>query len=376
MPLILAGTAPDVYSGYDPARTVAGGYNLDLTPHLKQLNVDTGVFDAGQFAQYVYGGKVYGLPAELATSALAINLGTLDGLGLPYPDPQWDYGAAARFWESATVRSGAPGKQQTGYVYWGQYAAWLPGDFYLRGFGASAVTTEYGTTCGLATPAALQFANWWFPLVQKGAVLWSGAAPHWPTNVVSNFAGSWQLPTYAALGSVKWSFWPQPAWPTGTSAYAGGDYYAVPSTTRHPAHAAAFAVWLTTDTQWQHRLMALQLVVPASSQLWGAWVETVQAIAPPLKGKNVQAFMTAAQLGRAFDDPQFGYDSAAAYALIAKDVPRIAAGRLDPTGGMTQAAQAVNALETGQALLAGTRANLAQAFPTAGPAVAPVVTGI
>lgn len=32
VPLILAGTAPDVYSGHDPARTVAAGYNLDLTP--------------------------------------------------------------------------------------------------------------------------------------------------------------------------------------------------------------------------------------------------------------------------------------------------------------------------------------------------------
>lgn len=231
------------------------------------------------------------------------------------------------------------------------------------------VTSEYGTTCGRATPAALRFANGWFPLVEQGAVVWSGAAPRWPTNVVSNFAGRWQLPAYAALGSVQWSFWPQPAWPTGTPAYAGRHFYAVPRTSRHPQHAAAFAVWLTTDTAWQHSLMALQLVVPPSSRLWGAWVETVPAIAPPLKGKTVQAFMTAAQLGRAFDDPQFGYDSAAAYALIARSVPQIATGKRDPTAAMTQAAQAVNALESGQAPLAEKRSALARDFPGAGPAV-------
>ena len=48
---------------------------------------------------------MFALPAELSTSAAAINEATLDGLGLPYPDPQWDAAAAGHFWQGATRRA-------------------------------------------------------------------------------------------------------------------------------------------------------------------------------------------------------------------------------------------------------------------------------
>jgi len=378
IPLIIAGTAPDVYSGFGPTKMIEGGYNLDLTSYLKDQNVDTSVWDAGQFEKYVRDGHVWALPAELSTSAVAINEGMLDSAGLAYPDPQWDYTAAAALWAAVTTKTADAAKNVTGFVYWGQKASWLPGDFYLRGWGASAAQSNYSALCGLASPAALTFANWWFPQAQRGSVVWNGTAPSWPQQVACGFAGSWTLPTYADLTSVKWDFWPQPAWPTGTSSYAGNDYYAVSATTKHADLAAALAIWLTTDVQWQHRMIALQLVVPPSSKLWPIWEQVVKTVAPPLAGKNIAAFMTAPLQGRAFNHPAFAYASDSAYNLIGNYLPQIITGKLDPTGAMTQAAQAVNAFEAGQALTAADQAKIASsnAFPTQGPAIASVVPGI
>ena len=109
---------------------------------------------------------------------------------------------------------------------------------------------------------------------------------------------------------------PQPRWPTGTSAYAGNDYYAVSRTTKQPDLAAAFAIWLTTSPEWQRSLMGLQLVVPPSSALWTEWAQVVKAVAPPLQGKNVGAFTVAASQNRAFNHPAFAYASDAAYNTI------------------------------------------------------------
>jgi len=376
IPLIVAGAAPDVYSGYGPTKMIEGGYNLDLSPYLKEQNVDTSVWDAGQYQKYVRNGSVWALPAELSTSAVAVNEEMLDNAGLAYPDPAWDYTAAAALWRQTTVHTATAAKDVTGFVFWGQKASWLPGDFYLRGWGASAAQSNFSALSGLDSAAAKTFAQWWYPLCQDGVIAWNGVAPSWPKQVACGFAGSWQLPAFAAQTSVKWDFWPQPAWPTGTSSYAGNDYYAVSSTTAAPALAAAFAIWLTTDIQWQHSLMALQLVVPPSSKLWSAWVEVIGAVAPPLKAKNIQAFMTAPLQGRAFNHPAFAYDSDSAYALMSKYMPQIVAGKLDPIGGVTGAAQAVNAFEAAAAAEAAAVTSESKAFPATGHPIAAVATGV
>ncbi len=345
---IIAGSGPDVYSGFTPTPMIEGGYNLNLLPYLKLHAVDTTLFDAGQYAKYVSeSGEVFALPAELSTSAVPVNLGVLDALGLPYPDPEWTYQQAATLWSATTVRSTAPGKRRYGFQFWGQKARGLPGDYYLRGWGASAAMRNYSAHCGLSTPEALTFAQWWYPLVVDG-VMMQGGSPLTFTNQqsVSGFAGSWQLPTYAGLRSFKWDFWPQPRWPTGTSSYAGNDYYAVNANTRHPTEAAAFIVWLTTSTDWQRAMMRLQLVIPPTRPFWAEWVDFVRSVAPPLASKRLEAFMVAPMAGRAFNHPAFAYDSNDAYAVIGTYTSQIVAGKLDAVAGFREAARAVDAFET------------------------------
>jgi hypothetical protein len=343
---ILAGAGPDVYSGFGPTKMIEGGYNLDLAPFLREYNVDTSQFDAGQYAKYVTNNGVFALPAELSTSAVAVNLTALDQMGLSYPAAQWDYQAAEKLWRSVARPSSVPNKSVVGFAFWGQKASWLAGDFYLRGWGASAAAGNYSSKSGLDTPEALRFANWWFPLAQDGVISWLGVAPPWPQQVVCGFAGSWMLPQFATqYRGLKWDFWPQPIWPTGTSAYAGNDYYAVSVTTRYPQLAAEFAIWLTTSRAWQESMMRLQLVLPPTKSFWPEWAQFVGTVAPPLAVKNLGAFTTAALQGRAFNHPAFAYNSDGAYSTIGNYMPLIVARKLSPEEGMLQAAKAVNAFE-------------------------------
>ena len=177
-------------------------------------------------------------------------------------------------------------------------------------------------------------------------MVWLGAAPPWPQQLVCGFAGSWTLPQFATQRSVKWDFWPQPAWPTGTSAYGGNDYYAVPISSKHPAEAAEFMIWLTTSTVWQRTMMRLQLVLPPSRNLWPDWTTFVRSVAPSLASKNLEAFTTAAFAGRAFVHPAFAYFSDGAYGLIGNYLPQIQARKLSVEEGLAEATRAVNAFET------------------------------
>ena len=376
MGAIIAGAAPDVYSGYGPTKMIEGGYNLNLAPYLKTQNVDTSVFDQGEYVKFVRNDGVWALPAELSTSAVAVNLSMLDEIGLTYPDKEWDYQAAEKLWRGIARPSTTPANRRVGFVYWGQKAQWEPGDFFLRGWGASAASANFSDKSGLDSPEALAFAQWWFPLCQQGLIAWNGSAPSWPKQVGCGFAGSWQLPTFAQQTSVKWDFWPQPKWPTGTSAYAGNDYYAVSSTTKQPEMAAAFIIWLTTNVEWQRSMMQLQLVIPPNSKLWSEWVQIVKAVAPPLQTKNLEAFTVAALQGRAFNHPAFAYASDQAYKLISPFTTAMASGKMDPVAGYKQAADAINRFEAGQALTVAAAGTMAKRFPATGPAIASVQEGI
>ncbi len=342
---ILAGAGPDVYSGFAPAKMIEAKVNLDLAPYLRRFNVDTHTFDAGQFAKFTTNGGVYALPAELSTSAVVLNLSLLDQLGIPYPAGDWDYREAASLWRRTTKASNTASGRRVGFTFWGQKAAWLPGDFYWRGWGASVAQGGYTTKCALDSHEATAFAQWWYPLMHAGVVSWLGAAPPWPQQVACGFAGSWSLPMYAQQTSVKYDFWPQPRWPTGTTAYAGNDYYAVSRTTHQPELAASFAIWLATSKDWADSLTRMQLVLPPTRGSWEQWQAVVRAVAPPLAHKNLGAFTVAAMADRAFNHPAFAYLSDAAYGRIAPYTTRMAMRQISVPLGLQEATRAVDTFE-------------------------------
>lgn len=354
---ILAGKGPDVFSGFGPSKMIEGGLTLDLTPYLKEYGVDIAIFDRGQVGKYMPPqGGVYAVPAELSTTAVLVNVGLLNRLGIPRPSPVWGWTEAEAVWRKA---SGATAQgPRIGFSFWGHLGpkASIPGEYLWRGWGASYAEHPYAARCGLDSGAAQRMAEWLYPLLYAGVVRWgSGWSRSFPSErIVCSTAGSWTLPSLAtSLRGMEWDFWPSPAWPQGVTSFAGNDYYAVNAHTRHPQESAAFSLWLTTSDAWQRELVRLQLVIPPARHLWSTWAAHVQAVAPVFRGKNVAAFTHAALLGRAFNRPAFRYNSVGAYGLIAQQAALIASRRLSPSRGLASAVQVVNAFERTEGARAG-----------------------
>ena len=347
---IVAGSGPDVYSGFAPTNMIDAGYNLDLAPYLKQYNVDTSLFDAGQFGIYVKNGGVFALPAELSINAVPVNLTVVDALGLSEPGSDWTYQEAESLWRSVTQHGSKP---RIGHSVWGP-----PSEYMWQGWGASMAAGYWSDRCALDSAQASAFGEWFFPLVTAGVITTAGVTQ--PSSFLSGQVvcptwGSWMLPMAAtALQAVKWRFYPYPQWPKGSSSRTGQDYYAVSVNTKHPAEAAAFAIWLTTSKAWQESLIRLQLVIPPQKVYWADWARLVEALAPPLRGKNVQAFTAPALDNRGFSTPPFAYYSSSAYGLIGNYLGAIAAQKVSPPLGLHQASSAVNAFESQMANAAHT----------------------
>lgn len=370
---ILAGVGPDVYSGFGPTVLIEAGANLDLAPHLKQHNVDTALFDQGQFAIYQKNGGVFALPAELSINAVAVNLSVVDALGLPEPTDHWTYQEAQSLW-SAVARRGA--KPRFGHSVWGPPALYM-----WKGWGASIADGYWSPRCALGSAEAAAFGEWYYPLVRAGVI--AAAAPGEPSSFVNGGIvcptwGSWMLPQAAlSLGGLKWRFYPYPRWPQGSSSRTGQDYYAVNVHTKQPALAAEFAIWLTTSKAWSESLMRLQLVLPPQKAYWADWASLVEAVAPPLKGKNVQAFTAAALQNRGFSAQPFAVDSAAAYGVINQYAGRIVSGQLSPALGLREVANAVNRYEAARLAEAKVGNTLRKEFPTVnGTDIASVSPGL
>jgi ABC-type glycerol-3-phosphate transport system substrate-binding protein len=365
---ILSGTAPDVFSGFGPENLVENGYLLDLTASLRAANFDLSVFDKAQVDHYHRGTGLYALPAELSTTALAVNLDILDQLGLAYPDPHWDFQQASDLWVRSTVRG-----KRVGATFWSEGGN-CPGNYYWQGWSTDLVDAADPARCIADRQPSLAFADWFYDLYSAGAAAFSGDFATGRATCATT--GSWTLPTAATQWrAIKYDFYPYPSWPSGQTAYAGRDYYAVPINAPHPEEAATFLIWLMS-VEWQRTMMQLQLVIPSIRTLWQEWATVVRQVAPPLAKKNLEAFTAAAFVNRAFTKTAFAYASDRAYGLLFGWTQKISTRQIDVRGGLTQGAAQVNAFEQSMATQARRLVDATRRFPTAGPAMAAVPTGI
>lgn len=370
---ILTGTGPDVFSGYSPEGLIEKGYVLDITAAVRKANFDLGVFDKGQLELYRRPNGLFALPAELSTSCMAVNEGILDDAGFDYPQPGWSYTDAAQLWQRLTVTGK---KSRVGTTFWAEGSDFA-GPYFWKGWGADIIDPTDNHKAALASPAGIAFVEWLFPLVKAGVIGWGGGGSDLTTGKsATTTLGSWKLPYVAtAWHGLKWDFYPNPVWPTGETAYAGRDYYAVASTSKHPDEAMTLLLWLMSS-EWQRSMMQLQLVVPSIRALWTEWVGTVGQIAPPLAKKHLDAFISGATKDRAFAMYAFGSSSDRAYGLIYNWMAQIGAGKVTPRSGVQQAADQVDAFEQAQAAQSVAETHMSTLFPSNGPTIATVTPGL
>ena len=344
---ILAGTAPDVFPDNNIAPYVEGSLTADLTPLMRKDNVSTNLFATSQMAKFTQSGKIYALPAYVGTTVMLVNQAVLDAQGLKYPNPSWTYKEWTTLFASVTKTKGSQKRHGTS-IFGGPLTS-----FYYHGFGASIVDPTDPSKCVIDSPKAITAARWILDLLDSGYAINNGGGQ---INTQKLFAQGlsvapvmWiqMLPHWVPiLQGMNWNIYQMPRWPVQPATFANSDFWAIPSNTKVRDAAWMLLREITTGTAYQTIMMKAALFPPALKSLWQQWVAQVQAVAPPLRGKNLTAFSEYVLSNHAFPGQDFKYSTQQAFSTLGSVMSQIQGRSVSLTTGLKTAAQQVNALET------------------------------
>lgn len=381
---VLAGEAgaPAVVSSCCGDFPIAQPMLAPLDPLLKQDNIPTNTWSTGQLVTYQQPDGLYGVPAYTACQPLIYDQGVFDSLGLPYPDPAWDYTAAAQIWQQLVSDKGGVHRYGTTMQF---YPNNFDGQVFLqKGFGGELMDATK-TICLLDQPGALAAANWIYPLVWSKVIVnrFGTGSSNGATalvqgrSVMYQSAGNMLYEAVTVLGTkVKWDVLPMCKWPVQRGTNVNVDYYGM--NRFYPNQELAWELFkFVAGGQAMNRfLIGATLSFPNLSSMWTEWQAIVNAAAPLTKSKHLEYWAEAAQQGYGYGREFFLYDATAALNLMGPILQQIWDQKLTPAAGYTQITQQVNALQKTAAAEAGQSAAMAKAFPTTGPAIAAMPAGI
>ena len=246
-----AGTAPDL--GQVEYDTLS---SFRLQDGLKDISGCPGVSDAKSkfvdwsWAQAQVGGPgVYAIPQDTGPMALFYRKDIFDANGIKVPTTWDEYAAAA-------AKLKAKGIYITHFPQ--QDANWFDGLLWQAGAKIFDTSGDQ-VKVSLTDPKAKQVADYWQKLIDGKLVATNlqGFSPDlykaWNDGKVASWvAAAWGYSTIrdnAKATSGKWAVAPMPQWTAGSEAAGnwGGSTTAVLASSKHPAEAAKFALWLNTD---------------------------------------------------------------------------------------------------------------------------------
>ena len=354
---ILGGTGADIVSdNYPPPYIAAGGdLLLDLDGYIKRDNVDVTRWSPGQIASYTAVApdrRLHMLPGYFSPLVYAVRLQDFADAGVAPPDPAWTYQEFAAAAKRMTRVSG--GKKRYGAVVewftdrigeatWPFFAF---GQGMLDASGRSVLSSPANVAAGQYLYEQLFWPGFAATRNQLGP--WYGT-PEFVDDLVT-MQLSWDglvLDNAQRYRGFQWDYYPPPVFPQGPTCMGTDDFYAIAATTRHPEAAWALLKFLTYDagsSGWQHSLMKIGLLQPSLNALWDQWIATVQAVAPPLKAKNLQYFKEMAVSGRAFPEQFYPRVDEQCQNVAAPSIAALWARKLDVPTAFGRIDQTVNAL--------------------------------
>ena len=381
---VLAGdaAAPAVVSSCCGDFPIAQPMLAPLDPLLRQDNLSSSLWSTGQLLTYQLPDGLYGVPAYTACQPLIYNQGVFDELGLPYPDPAWDYKAAATTWQALTSDKGGIHRYGTTMQF---YPNNFDGQVFLqKGFGGNLMDATK-TVCLLDQPGALAAANWIYPLVWSKVIInrggtgaANGATALLKGNAVMyQSAGNMLYEAVTVLGSaVKWDVLPMCAWPVQPGTNVNIDYYGLNKAYPNQEVAWELFKFVAGGAAMNRFLIGSTLSFPNLTSMWTEWQAVVNAAAPITKTKHLEYWAQAAQQGYGYGREFFLYSGSEALSLMAPTLQAMWDHKMDPAEGYATITQQINALESTGAAEAGKATSMAKAFPSQGSAIAGVPTGI
>ncbi|MHA3838050.1 ABC transporter substrate-binding protein [Terrabacter sp. AAH1] len=248
-----AGTAPDL--GQVEYDTLS---SFRLQDGLKDISGCPGVSDAKanfvdwSWAQAQVGGPgVYAIPQDTGPMALFYRKDIFEANGISVPTTWDEYAAAA-------AKLKAKGIAITHFPQ--QDANWFDGLLWQAGAKLFDTSGDQ-VKVSLTDAKAKQVADYWQKLIDGKLVATNlqGFSPDlykaWNEGKVATWiSAAWGYSTIrdnAKATAGKWAVAPMPQWSAGSKAAGnwGGSTTAVLSSSKHPAEAAKFALWLNSDPE-------------------------------------------------------------------------------------------------------------------------------
>jgi ABC-type glycerol-3-phosphate transport system substrate-binding protein len=356
------------------------GFVQPLDDLLKQDNISLDLWSKGHILADSYDGKVYGLPSYDGTLCIIYRQDLLDELGLEYPDPNWTWQQAQQLWQQCTGTVKGTNRHRYGVsLYWNSPYEMI--DWWLRGWGAREMNDAQDTAT-MASPQGIECLTWAQQLFTSQVATNRGDLNLLlnETAVFGQYHSAFVINAATQLGTkYKWDFLPNPIWPAGRTTFVTIDCYMLNSQTKHPKEAWTLLKWITGaegDLAWPQFQIQINLITPALKSLWDYWRNLIQQFAPPLQGKALQWWSEPSEKGYAYPTIFFKYNPNQANNIVNQWVSQILSGAVSPQLGLQQMQQQINALQALGAQQAQSLVGAKQKFPTTGPEMAAVPTGI
>lgn len=295
---IAAGTAPDVFwiPGTDVADFATRGLILNASDLAAGSEFKVDDFYAGPMFHLTYNpetgasgadsGALWGIPRDVSTFALYLNMDLINEAGAPDPrelaaNGEWTWDAFL----DVAQKTRALGSDVYGYgasAWWGPYGVWLNasgGGFFTEDRAACALNTEESLS-------GLDFQRSLYQDFDVATPYGEDPEPTFRAGKVAMFQnGRWATPGVRTV-DFEWDVVELPAGPSGTAGnWLFWGAYVINANTEHPEEAWALAQALTT-AQTQGKISALGANIP--SRVSEEALDAFLTFTPPA---NNQAFL-------------------------------------------------------------------------------------
>ena len=308
---IAAGTAPDVFwiPGTDVADFAKRGLILDLREQAEAAGVEDSDFYEGPMGHLTTdpetgqpADKLWGLPRDVSTFALYLNLDLISEAGVEDPrvlaeEGEWDWDAFEQT-AAAIAKTGGANKGFGVNSWWANYG-------YFMNSAGGGFFNEDRTECAIDSPESIAGLTYMKSLYDKGLGVPFGedAEPPFLAGTVGMFMnGRWATPGTRSGAKFNWDVVELPAGPAGSVDWLFWGAYVVNAKTEHPEQAFALVEELTSvDTQGKISELGANIPSRQSDEA----LEAFLGFTPP---ENNQAFVNGIQNDPATEGPLWGGD--------------------------------------------------------------------
>ena len=303
---IAAGTAPDVFwiPGTDVADFAKRGLILDLREQAEAAGVEDSDFYEGPMGHLTTdpetgqpADKLWGLPRDVSTFALYLNLDLISEAGVEDPrvlaeEGEWDWDAFEQT-AAAIAKTGGANKGFGVNSWWANYG-------YFMNSAGGGFFNEDRTECGIDSPESIAGLTYMKGLYDKGLGVPFGedAEPPFLAGTVGMFMnGRWATPGTRSGAKFNWDVVELPAGPAGSVDWLFWGAYVVNAKTEHPEQAFELVEQLTSvDTQGKISELGANIPSRQSDEA----LEAFLGFTPP---ENNQAFVNGIQNDPATEGP-------------------------------------------------------------------------